>query len=625
MHPSGITNWTQLYNATEIRPETLGKIIKPGQRIYLGSACSEPLIFTNFLVQNQNLFTDCQILHFFNVSNQPFFNDSAPASFRHNTISIIGNSQIRNAINLGKSDYTPIMSSEIPSMIRGTRNRIHVDVALIQTSVPDRNGYCSLGMNVDINQIVVEMADVVIAQVNPRMPYTMGNSMIRFKDIDYFMLVDSPLLEYPSPKIDETTKSIAQYVARLIENGSTLNLGLGKIPYLLPHYLTEKKDLALYSELIPDSILPLIEKEVINCKENAYPHCMTSFALGNQKFYEYIDRNPFMEFHPTEFIMNINNMMRNKKLCSVYSAMRVDLLGQATNHLGTSYFSGIGGEPDFIRGSKLSQGGKSIIALPSLTSNGESRIVPVLPPGPITLRDFDIHYVVTEWGIAYLYGRSVRDRALQLIGIAHPKYRPMLLQAAKQYHLIYSDQILPETQDGVVVIYPNATEFVYKTNDGQDISFRPLKPTDERLLQELYYNLSEEDRVMRFMTAQKTFSHEETQSRLNLDYQNNMMLGAFIGTEEDQKLIAAGGYFLNQNTNLAEIAVTTDAKYRKIGIARKMFLKLIEYAQMRGIAGIYGEVYANNQPLLRIIKSLPYQIVLEDYGETLEFYCYFHA
>lgn len=613
-----VKNWREKHKHKSIEPNDLEEIIKPGSGIYIGSACSEPIALTKILAKDdfQHQARDCQIFHFFSLSEHKFFDEESPTHYRHNTLSIIGSPTLRNGVNKGHCDYTPVRSAEIPRLLE--QHRYKIDVAIIQTSPPDRNGWCSLGINVDINRAIVDVADILIAQINPKMPVTMGDSFIRFSDIDYFFYADNDLLHYDSPEPDEKSAKISEYIARLIENGSTLNLGIGKIPYELPKHLEDKKDLAIYSEFILESLIPLIKQGIITCNKNVHPHCMTSFTLGTAESYDFLDKNPFVEFHPTDYITNIKNIIENEKMCSVYSAMSVDLIGQISNDLKSSLYSGIGGEADMMRGTALS-GGKCIVALPSITEDGKSRILPILSTQPVAVPAFDIHYVVTEYGIAYLHGKSLRERIMQMIGVAHPKYRKWLLESAQHYNFVYQDQRLPETRDGVVVIYPDL-EWEYDTLSGDSLTVRPVKPTDERMFQELYYSLSEQDRIMRFFKPLKFFTHEETQDRILVDYHTKMVLVALVGDpEKSQKIVAAGAYYLNNDTNLVEISLTTRKDYRNQGIGRYILDRIVEIALRKGFAGISGDVFLNNKPMIKLLKSLDYEVKFTPTGSTLEF------
>jgi GNAT superfamily N-acetyltransferase len=423
-----------------------------------------------------------------------------------------------------------------------------------------------------------------------------------------------PLIEYESPDTSDVFHEIAKNTAKLIEDGSTLNLGVGKIPFLLPKYLTDKQDLAIFSEFLMESVVDMIKDGIVTCKQNTFPHCMTSFIIGTKRFYDFVDNNPFIEFHPTDFITDLQNIGRNKKLCSIYSALSVDFIGQVTNDLPKRLYSGIGGEADFIRGSLLSKGGKSIIALPSTTESGKSRIVPILMYSPVALRAFEIQYVVTEYGIANLHGKTLRERVLSLIGIAHPKHRKWLLNQAKQANLIYQDQKIPMTEDGTVLNYPQVS-WTYQIKNGEKVDMRPIQPIDERLIQELYYSLSPDDRVLRFFTNRKYFNHKITHYIISsIDYNKQYIIGGFVGKEEgNQRIIAITEYHCEEDSNfpeLGEFAITIHEDYRGKGLGRFLMNTLIDVAKENGLKGLKGDVLAYNEGMLHLLETLPYDVTL---------------
>jgi acyl-CoA hydrolase len=618
-----VTQWRSFYKAKEIQPDMLKDLIRPGSRIFIGTGCSEPVILTRILVDSKLHFHDCQIIHFLTLSDQKFFDEIDPSRFRHNTLSIIGNDRIRTAIQEGTADFTPIKSSEIPEMLKN--HIIPVDVALIQVSPPDQYGYCSLGINVDINRTVVDVAKLVIAQINPRMPASLGDSHIRFDDITKFVYHESPLLSFNysySAHDQEILSKIGPALARLIENGSTLNIGLGKIPNAIWSFLKEKQNLAIYSEVLtltPD-LIHLIQNNVINCKENVFPHIVTSFALGTEETYRFLDRNPFIQFQPIEYLNKITNIAQNTKMTSIYGALSVDLTGQVTNHRENHLYSGVGGEYDFIVGSSQAKRGKTIIVLPSTSKDGtQSRIVSVLPQ--IMIPATDVHFVVTEWGVARLAGKTLRERTLQMIGIAHPHFRMKLLEEAKLLHYVYSDQILPVTVDGVVVQYPENLESEIICKSGAVVYFHPVQPTDEQALQRFYYQLDEKSRINRFLTPKRVFSHEEFQLRVNIDYDYTMVMIGLDKREEGGEIVCVGSYVrdLTGSTNFAEVAITIGTNWRSQGLGRHLFLLLGEIAQGKGIEGFYGDVMAENKAILQLIQSLPFKVVFQNYGETMAF------
>jgi RimJ/RimL family protein N-acetyltransferase len=348
---------------------------------------------------------------------------------------------------------------------------------------------------------------------------------------------------------------------------------------------------------------------------------MTSFAVGSPAQLQKMHHNPFFEFHPMEYTNNTLRIAKNHKLCSIYSAISVDLTGQITNHLPDKFYSGIGGEPDFIQGSSLSKGGKTIILLPSTTRDGKiSRIVPSVHLSDIPA--CDVHYVVTEWGIARLAGKSIRHRALQLIGVAHPSFRKELLEKAKELNYIYEDQMLPVTSDGVVVIYPEHFEWQFQTKSENIIEFRPVKPTDEALIQRFFYQLDEKDRIYRFLAPRKVFSHEETQISANIDYDTTMIIVGLFGddkNQDNQEIITIGSYYKDPtgSSNFAEIAVTVASNWQKQGLGRHIFQRMIEVGLEKGLKGVFGEIAGENQAMVKIIKNLPYKATFENYGDEV--------
>ncbi|MCP4760764.1 MAG: GNAT family N-acetyltransferase [archaeon] len=613
-------DWQKVYKDKKIIIGQLTQIIKPGQRIFIGTGCSEPQVLTSELIKNQHKISDCEIIHFLTLGKNKFFSDFEPSLFRHNAL-FIGET-MRDAVKEGLADYTPIMLSDIPKLFLSGRK--HIDVALIHVSPPDNFGFVSLGINVDINKSVVSAADIVIAQINPQMPRTMGDSFIHMSQIDKWIYVDEPLIEAIYGEPDEDSEKIGKYISQLVENGSTIQMGIGQVPNAVGKFLMDKKDLSVYSEVFSDGIIDLVEAGVINSErlKSGRSKIMCTFVMGSKKLYNWVNNNPFVEFKTTEYLNNPLNIAQNEKQVSINAALTVDLTGQVnSDSIGNQFYSGIGGQADFERGAAMSQGGKPIMALMSITKDlKKSRIVPVLEEGAgVVLPRGDVHYVVTEWGYAYLHGKTIRERALQLIGIAHPKFRPQLLEEAKRLKYIYEDQRLPINQDGIVVIYPELYESTYSMKNGETAFFRPVKFTDERLLQDLYYSLSMDDRVLRFFTPQKSFPHKQTQPKVIVDYETTFSLVGLVGEENNQRIIAGGTYFLDRNTNMAEIAFTVHKDLRNQGLSKYVLNRLIRIAMEKGVHGFNGEVLPQNKPMIHILQSLPYEVKFHNYGGEMTF------
>ncbi len=414
--------------------------IRSGQRIFVGSNCAEPQTLVDALTARGGDLKAIEIVHIMTLGRAPYSEACFEKQFHHNAFFIGAN--VREAVNACRADYTPIFLSEIPTLFRS--GAVPLDVALIMVSPPDAHGYCSMGISVDVVKAAVESASMVIAEVNPHMPRTLGDSFLHVSQIDAFVESDYPLLELPAPRQTEATRAIGRHVAALIEDGSTLQMGIGAIPDAVLACLTDKCDLGVHTEMFSDGILPLVAAGVITGRRKTlYPgKIVSSFCMGTRALYDFVDNNPSIEFHPTEVVNDPFLIAQNEKMVAINAAIEVDLTGQVcADSIGERFYSGIGGQVDFLRGAARSRGGKPIIALPSTATPRDgataSRIVSNLKPGAgiVTSRG-DVHYVVTEWGSAFLHGKSVRERALALIAIAHPDFRDSLRAAAQERHLI---------------------------------------------------------------------------------------------------------------------------------------------------------------------------------------------
>jgi len=615
------SDWRIKYRDKEITAEEAINKIIPGNRVFIGTACSEPQALTSELIKQSRKLIDIEIIHYFTIGPEKYFREKTEDLFRHNAFFI--GSTLRKEINSGQSDYTPIHASEIPDLIKSGRK--HIDVALIQVSPPDRYGFCSFGINVDITKPISQSSFFTIAEINPQMPRTLGNSFIHMKDIDYFIYNDTPLIEF-SFKCRDVGEKIAKNVADIIPNKATIHIGNGNLPNLCIQYLGNKKDLGMHSHFITDNIIPLIENAVLTCrKKNFHPEkIITSFALGTKKLYTFVDNNPFIEFFPSDYICNPGNIGMNKNMVSINQALEIDLTGQVNaSKKKYNFYSGIGETVNFMRGAALSKGGKPIIVIPSISVDGKkSKIVPQLEEGAgVILTRADVHYVVTEWGVAHLHGKSIRERVIAMICIAHPDFRQFLLEEAKRLRYVYSDQILSCDVDGNICIYPSEYETTFTTREKEKIKIRPVKTTDERLLKELYYSLNERDLYLRFFGLKKEFTHSKTQNEVNIDYNTIFSIGAFIGDIENEKMIGNATYYLNPQLNTAEYSFLVREDYRGKGIGTFLYQHLIIVAKEKGIKGFYGTIHVQNKSTVKILRKGGYtKITPPEVGEKELFY-----
>lgn len=431
------------YERKFVSPADAVSVIQSGDRVYIHPGCAVPQVLVDAMVERYADLHDVEVCHLLGVGEAAYVRPAMAGHFRHNAFFIGKN--VRAAVNEGRADFTPIFLSEIPGLLY---NREYpVDVALIQVSPPDEHGYCSFGVGVECTKAAAEVAKLVVAQVNTSMPRTLGDSFIHISKIDYCVEVSAPLKELPQLEGDETPEELDVYrrigenVSGLVEDGATLQLGIGRIPDATVKFLGDRKHLGIHSEMISDGIIPLVESGVItNMRKTLLPgKIVTSFVLGSQVLFDFIDNNPAMEFRPTQFTNDPFTIARNSRMVALNSAIEVDLTGQVcADSMGHRFYSGFGGQVDFLRGAARSEGGRPIIALPSTAKNGTiSRIAPRLQEGAgVTTSKGDVHYVATEFGVVNLHGRSVRQRAELLISIAHPQFRADLEAFAKKQHYL---------------------------------------------------------------------------------------------------------------------------------------------------------------------------------------------
>jgi acyl-CoA hydrolase/ribosomal protein S18 acetylase RimI-like enzyme len=599
-------DWQKRYSDKVVTAERAVAEVRAGQRVFIGSGAGEPQTLVDALSARDDL-SDTEIVHILTLGVAAYAEPRFGNRFRHNAYFIGPN--VREAVNEGRADYTPVFLSEIPRLFRS--GRVVIDVAMIEVSPPDRHGYCSFGVSTDIVKSAAESAHLVIAEVNEQMPRALGDCFIHLGDLDLLVPTNRPILEAVQGEPDELSAKIARHIANLIVNGATLQLGIGTIPDAVLHYLTDFKDLGVHTEMFSDGIIPLVERGIINNSRKTVHRgkIVASFVMGSRKLYDFIDNNPLVEFHPTEYVNDPFVIAQHEQMISINSAIEVDLTGQVcSDSLGTMFYSGIGGQVDFTRGASRSRGGRPILALPSTIEDGTvSRIVPTLKPGAgvVTSRG-DVHYVVTEYGSAYLHGKTVRERAVALINVAHPKFRPWLMAEAKTRNLVYPDQVeLPIRP----VTYPEELERWVEAKDGFRLFLRPLKLTDEPLLRSLFYQLSPESIHYRFFQLIKTMPHEKLQEFLRIDYEADMALVVLTSSSaEDAEMLGIAHYLKDSRTNFAEAAFLVRDDWQGKGVGTQLMNALVEAARSHGIAGFTADVLADNRSMLQVFHKCGYPV-----------------
>jgi acyl-CoA hydrolase/GNAT superfamily N-acetyltransferase len=602
--------WKRRYPGKFLSQEQIFSQIHRGNRIFIGTGCGEPQYLVQSLVRyvesHPTAFFDAEVFHVWTLGIAPYTDEKFKRNFRHNSFFIANNT--REAVNKGMADYTPIFLSNVPDLFY--HGLVPVDVALIQTSPPDDHGYLSLGVSVDIVKAATEKASLVIAQVNARMPRVHGDGFIHVEDVNFIIPYDEPVLEYVSEADSDTAQQIGKYVSRLIRDGETIQVGYGSIPNAILSNLHDKRGLGVHSELFTGGIAELMKQHVIDNSRKTINRGKTvaSFCLGKQETYDYIDDNPVVEFRTIDYTNNPLVIAQHDRMTAINTALEIDLTGQATaESIGKLFFSGIGGQADFMRGAVLARNGKTILAMPSTAEKGTvSRIVPFLKEGAgVTLHRGDVHYVVTEYGIAYLRGKNIRERAMELISIAHPNFRPGLVEEGKKLNLIYRDQAFISGRRGE---YPEHFETRRTLPSGLEVLLRPVKISDEPLLKDFFYSLSDNSLYRRFISMRRDMPHERLQEFVIVDYSRQMAILAVVLQGEREVVVGVGQYAIIEDTYTAEVGFAVRDAYQNRGIGKELLSYLTYLAKRQGLLGFYAEVLVENKSMLHLFDRMGFDI-----------------
>lgn len=577
--------------------------VKRGNRVFLGTGCGEPQHLIRTMVGAPGLH-DILLYQMLSYTLAEFVDD--PNFTRNFSLKLFFvTSVMRKAAFEGKIDYIPAYLSQIPKLFR--RGQIGLDVALVQVSPPDAFGYCSLGVSVDITKAGMESADIVIAQVNENMPRTWGNTTVHVDDIDYFVLKNEPLITGTPEAFDpHILERIGMYVTQLVDDGATIQIGFGRLPHGIVGYLNQKNDLGVHTQLVTEGFLPLFKNKVITNSRKTLLRGKTvaSLCMGGPALYDYVNDNPQFEFRPSGFVSDPTMIALNDNMTAISSALEVDLTGQVCmDSLGYMFYSGIGDQVDFLRGSAMSKGGFSIIALPSTARGGlVSRIVPNLSAGAgVATTRGDVNFVVTEYGIAELQGKSIYQRVMELSQIAHPDFREELIEVAKDRHYIFADQLPPSTDD---LLFVEEYKSMYEMRDGKVVKFRALLPSDEFAFRNFFYSLQEQTVYNRFFRRIKLFSHELAQQQwADLDYHDNVSLVGLTRTKGHREIVAIGSYAKAED-GYAEVAFVVKEDFQNKGIASYLIARLADIAKKNGFKGFKAIVLDTNASMLHLFRKV---------------------
>lgn len=614
--------WADNYIEKLKSAEQAVKAIRPGQRVFIGSACGEPQELMRALAENSRYLTGLEIVRMMSYESAPLTEIATKThemnlSIRHFYLgSASSESFVRN-----KRFITPMNISEVPILFKS--RKLPINVALIQVSPPDDFGWMSLGISVDITRAAAYSADLVIAQVNSRMPRVMGQSFIHVNDVNFIVEHEEELLTIQSAVRSDVSTQIGRQISRLIEDGATLQVGLDAASQATVQALSQKNDLGFHSQYLTTDIMNLYATGVINNRKKGFNEgkLVASAALGNKDLYEFLHDNPAIEFHPSDYVNDPFIISRHNRMISLNVAKAIDLTGQISAEAAAhTHFAGVSGICDFVRGARRSPGGKSILMLPSTTADGQSsRIIPMMCDEAVVVTRGDVNYVATEFGVVNLFGKSLQERALAMINIAHPAFREELFHAAKKAGLIGAERTLGEASQAV---YPVNLEEIVRVGD-EFVTIRPAKSVDERRLQEHYYSLDKNDVFLRFFHEKTSFAPSEVENKSQIDYIRDLTLVGVIGESGFNKVVAVGEYILLVDSNMAEVAFSISKEFQGKGLGKILLKKLAGAAREHGIAGLLAYTASHNQSMIRLFKSLPYKTRTAFDGEALTLSCRF--
>jgi acyl-CoA hydrolase/GNAT superfamily N-acetyltransferase len=595
--------------------------LEPGMNIFLGTGAAEPRTLVKRLMDSDALnlqdLTLIQILSFGDAISleELRFNKYRLKTFFSGWVA-------SEAIAAGRVDLIPSRFSAIPRLIKG--RQLPVDAALIQVTRPDDNGLCSLGIAVDVGRRVMAQASVIIGEINPAIPCTYGDTFVSVADFDLLVESTEPLQVFPCWPVDAVYDRVAANVASVIEDGSCLGFSFGPLFEALPPHLAKKKDLGIHTPFITDAVMDLVKSGAVSNrrKQTFRGKSLSCYAMGSLELMRWLNRNPLVEFQSIDKVFNPIEIGRNPRFVAIFPARRVDLSGRIAMHAGKGQVtSGPGQAMDFFNGAEISSGGFTIFALPSRNLKGEGNIRISIQgmPNQLNLPD-SVNMIATEYGIASLSGRTLRERAQALIEIAHPDDRLNLVEAAKAENIIYRDQIfLAESAR----LYPSEISERHTFKNGTTVRFRALKPSDEEEMRRLFYRFSDEAIYYRYFTPIKTMPHAKMQAYVNVDYRDVLSVVGLVGPPGQGQIIAEARFARHKDKPYVDVAFVVDEDYQGLGIATYLFQMLARLARQRGVRGMTADVLATNQAMLKVFEKcgFPIRSRFEDgaYALTMSF------
>jgi len=569
------------------------KLVRPGNRVFISGGAAVPHALMRSMLTRADRLQDLELVHIHGLGGSPWIGPEYESVLRTNSFFL--SPEVSEAVSRGQADYTPCPMSVVPKLLRSGPLRVHV--ALIQVSPPDENGFCSLGVSVDVVRAAIESARTVIAQINPQMPVTGGKSLVSTSEIDYFLEFDAPLPEAESPSLDHRHSRLGRYAAQLIEDGSTIQIGLGNSPEAVVRALGRHRHLGVHTGMFNDALMELVRQGVIDHSQKSYMpgKMVASHVLGSRELYQFVHKNDDLELYPSDWVNDPFRIARNDRMVAINGARMIDLTGQVVrDSSGHHFYGGVGSMQDFIRGAGASQDGQPIIVLTSRSDDGkDARIVAELEPGSgVSTGRSDIHHVVTEYGIATIYGRSIRERVARLVEIAHPDDREELLKGAWNRGWVPRFFTMPGGARDEV----ESKIFDFKCGR---FRLRPIHPSDMSALQEFFYSHDEETIRLRYGHRRERMSDEAAYRLAAVDPKRDLALGLF---NKDHELRAIGRFYLDDNGKTAEVAFVVHETTRRAGMGTVLLGELAAVAYERGIETFWASVLRENRAMGKLFE-----------------------
>ncbi len=591
-----------------VSPDEVFRRIKPGSSIFLGTGLAEPRTLVKALMySNAPNLTDLELIQLISVGDAVSIEKKYSGHLRLKTF--FGGLSANKAITAGLVDLIPSRFCAIPSLFAS--GRIRTDVAFIQITPPNDDGFCSFGLAVDVARQAIEKAGLVVGEINHYIPRTSGDTVVHIDDFDLLVEGTKPPLYFPRSEINDVFNKIGENVSSLIPDRSCLAFGIGPLYESLSRHLVKKRDLGIHSPYVTDAVMALVKSGAVTNKYKSIfkNKCSVSYAVGSAELVKWLDNNPIIEFQGIDVVADPTKILTIDNFICILPARKVDLTGEVSFHSGKGFISAGPAEAlEFLRGATFSNGGRIIFALPSRNLAQKPNIILSVYDNPnyFSIVKESLDLVVTEYGITSLKGRTIRERAFALIDIAHPDDRAELVRKAKEAHILYPSQVYFEESGR---FYPNHLTHSKIFKEDLDVIFRAIKPSDVDEMRSFFYRLSDESKYLRYFAPIDAMPHEEMQEYVTVDHRHIISIVALVGGPQDERIIAEARYIRWPDRAFADVAFAVDEKYRRIGLGSYLYRMLLEIAKKNGLEGFNATVLADNAPMLKVFqKNAPYPI-----------------